>query len=530
MTGAATSGPRRLARRVGRHASRIAARLMLFNLLLVFLPVAGILYLDVYETRLLVAQERSMGRQARLVAAAMSRSAALEADARALLERLEAGEPRLRVFNTAGEVIADTARRATDGRSAAAGSSAGPDVRTSWLYRVGARLAAWRRGLTDTLLPSRTVSRSPYDDPQVPTDVVPPEVRAALAGGYGAATRQTPGQRSLTLSIALPVTVDGRTSGAVQVSQSTFRILQALYDVRLRIFRVVVASLGVAVVISALVALTIVRPLRRLRDTAIALSEHGDRDRVTFPGTGRTDEVGDLARALEALTLRLQAQVALLDAFTADVAHEFRNPLAAIRSAADVLDDAESDEERRHFVARIKRDVERLDRLVLGARAIARAGAPRLAGALPRTDLEAVVRQVVQARFGTMGIDVQAAEPLADVLGEPERLEQLVENLLDNATSFSPAPASVSVTLAMERGMVRMSVVDHGPGIQTEHLDRVFERFFSYRPEGGMARDEHVGLGLAIARAIVSESGGTISASQRAGGGTVMDVRLPAAA
>src|SRR5690606_3292443 len=102
---------------------------------------------------------------------------------------------------------------------------------------------------------------------------VPPEVGTALDGRYGAATRRTPGQRSLTMFTAVPVREGGAVIGAVVVSQSTFRVLQSVYDVRLRIFQVVVASLVAAALLTALAAMTIVKPLRRLRRQATALAE-----------------------------------------------------------------------------------------------------------------------------------------------------------------------------------------------------------------------------------------------------------------
>ena len=170
----------------------------------------------------------------------------------------------------------------------------------------------------------------------------------------------------------MPIRHDGGVSGAVVVSQSTFRILQALYDIRLRLFEIVVASIAAAAGVAALAATTIVRPLVRLRRRADALAQRRGPQPADFPATNRRDEIGALARALQQLTTRLDDQIARLETFAADVAHEFRNPLASISAAADTIGASDSAGERRRFLDMMQRDIQRLDRLVTGTRELAR--------------------------------------------------------------------------------------------------------------------------------------------------------------
>ena len=358
--------------------SRIGRRLLAFNLLLVFLPVAGILYLDVYETRLLDVQERGMVQQARLVAAALGdREPLTTTDASQLLARFgRQGEARFRIYDASGTLLADSVRAheavaggSLDDQAGEYAATAG--IRQRLLYRLGAWLARVRRAVggvgRSVLAPGSqpSVGAADRSEPS-PVDLepgLPPEVRAALAGRYGADVRPTPGQRSLTLYSAMPIRSGGRVSGAAVVSQSTFRILLALYDVRLRIFEVVLASIIVAIAIGLLTSATIVRPLVRLRRAAVALAER----RATPAGFGsvrRRDEIGDLARALEELTGRLDAHIKLLESFAGDVSHEFKNPLASIRLAAEMISATESPDERRRLFGLLARDVDRLERLV----------------------------------------------------------------------------------------------------------------------------------------------------------------------
>ena len=525
--------------------SRIGVRLLLFNVLAVVMPVAGILYLDVYENELLASQERAMVQQARLVAAALSTpasgtvaiatsspgvpAAALAKPgvtfdvetARGLLMRLAPGDARIRIYDIARIVVADSARLSPRLEPAATSSTYEParGARDAWLYRLGSWLVAVRQQVVSLL-------RSRPDRSTASTDASIPELDAALRGGYGTATRPTPGQRSLTLTVALPIRGAGGIVGAVTVSQSTYRVLQSLYVVRLRIFRIVIGTLALAVAISALLALTIVRPIRRLRRAVLSVPLAGRDLTAHFPGVERHDEVGDLARTLDELTRRLQAHVALLESFAGDVAHEFRNPLASVRSAIDVLETAEADD-RARFLAMMRRDVERLDRLVAGVRDIARIDSAIETEAREPVDTCGLIARLRAHRYPTAAIAWYCEGDALIVNGHPDRLSQVVENLVDNALGFSPEPDSVAVRVRGDATSIVIAVSDAGPGIPAEHRDRVFERFFSYRPAAGSARHEHAGLGLAIARAIVEAYGGTIVVMPGTGPGAVLEVRLP---
>lgn len=500
-------------------SSRIGRMLFAFNVLLVFLPAAGMLYLDVYEGRLLDAQERAMVQQARLVAAAVEELPDQAAVDRFLARLEHRSESRLRIYDARGVLIADSARN-RDGQheEETYGARRSDSARARVLYKIGAWTAApidWLRSLRS--------SRSKASG----EGSVAPELAAALAGRYGAATRPTPGQRSLTLYSAMPVRRDGAVVGAVVVSQSTFRILQALYEIRLRIFEVVVASIVMAAALSVAAAFRIVRPLVRLRRRAIALAEDGVINPAAFPGADRRDEVGDLARALEELTRRLDEHIRLLESFAGDVAHEFKNPLASIRTAAEMIAQADAGD-RERFMTLMLRDVDRLERLVSGVRELARIDGEMESEPVHVVDVHAVIRDVVDGlKLGTPDAHRIVIHGLGNrpvfVRGSKERLMQVFENLLTNALSFARGN-DIEVTIAASDSQCRVMVEDSGPGIPEAHLTRVFERFFTYRPASG--RRDHIGLGLPIARTIVEGYGGAITAGNRSTGGAVFEVRL----
>ena len=338
----------------------------------------------------------------------------------------------------------------------------------------------------------------------------------------------------MTLYSAVPV-LDGAGApqGAVLVSQSTFRILQALYRVRLDIFRVLLASLGAAAVISLLLSRTIARPLVALRNQAEALLDGRGRLQGRFHTPGRRDEIGDLARSLEGLRVRLDAHIREIQAFASDVSHEFKNPLASIRSASELLAQVEDAGERKRFLELIEREVARLEQLLSGVREVGVLDAGGGGEDRETLDLVALVGGVLEADAlrGGDKVIVRAAEGALPVRACSARLSRAIENLLDNAASFSPDGQPVELEIARDAGEAIVRVLDRGPGIPEEHGERIFERFFSHRPTdaGDPASPAHTGLGLPIARAVIESEGGRLRVRNRPGGGACFELRLPLA-
>ncbi len=510
--------------------SRISFRLLAFNVLLVFLPAAGVLFLGTYERHLLEAQERTMGQEGRLLAAAVEAETRLTSDhARRILVQLgQRHQARLRVVDRVGVVLADSAllgpRREPEDRDVASATRPPQD---SLLYRLGSlpfRLIRWIGG--------------PAQVEDIAADGTPgalhgPEVRSALAGRYGAATRiLTDTRQTVMLYIAIPIRIEGAVEGAVVVSQSTSRIMSALYAVRLDVFRVFLASLAVAVVLTLLMATTIARPLARLRRRAGELLDRRGRLRGGFEASRRSDEIGDLERALAELTHRLEEHLQFTEAFAADVSHEFKNPLASIRTAADIALEVDDPAERQRFLTMILRDVARMERLLSEARELSWVDARLDEEERKPVSLVALLSGLLEGfrlRLAEKGprLDLEVGDRDVVVLASPDRLTQVFENLISNAVSFSPAGTTVTVGVRRRGGLAEVTVADQGPGIPAEHRERIFSRFFTWRPDSG--GDDHTGLGLALVRAIAEGYGGSVHAEARSEGGAVLVVRLPLA-
>ncbi|MEP7011336.1 MAG: ATP-binding protein [Acidobacteriota bacterium] len=518
---------------------RLSTRLLLFNLLLVFLPVSGLLYLDVYERELLTQQEKGMVQQGRLLAAALGGRESLTAeDAAALIARLEARtESRLRIYGATGLPLADSSRGTPPPPPPDAGRSYSSDPgseaaraspeRRNPIYRLGAALFRFFEPLLESRDESAGNARRGPRDSGLRT-----ALSAALSGRYGGGIERSPGQRSLTLHSAIPVRGiggSGEIIGAVVVTQSTVRVLRSLYAVRLRIFEILLASIGAAFLLSLLFATTISRPLARLSAQAADLVDRRGRLRGRFRGLKRRDEIGELARALEALTARLEGHLGFIESFAADVAHEFKNPLAAIRNAIELLDGESTAEEHRRLSDLALAEISRLERLLGSVGEITAIDARLEAEPTERVALRDLVTKLVEGfklLHPTLRFELDAPEEKLWTRASPDRLAQAFENLLDNAASFSPPDGRIALRLRSTDTQVGVEISDQGPGIPAADRERVFERFFTSRSES-RAASPHAGLGLAIVRAIVEGYGGNVRAAEGRLGGATIEVRLP---
>ena len=523
-----------------RFVSRISIRLLAFNVLLVFLPVASVSYLEIYERKLLQAQEQSMIQQGRVLAAALAdRADSAESGTlddtlvEPILVRLDQRtRSRIRVVDAQRLLVSDTSRLGPQ-REPGADVPVDGSLRTSWLYQLGSSMFRF----VDTFVAGpRPLVGEEFYSAQRPFDG--PEIELALRGQYGAATRITPGgQRSVTLYSALPIQNGEDVVGVVLVSQSTFQILQDLYEVRLAIFRFLLVAVGVAAVLSLLVSTTISRPLRRLQRQAHALLDRRGRLTGRFKGSERLDEIGDLSRSLSELSSRLEERMRFIESFAADVSHEFKSPLTSMRSAAEMLAEVEDPKQRERFAKIVEVDIARLEKLLSEVREITilDASTDEEDGLPGPVDLNAVLRGVAgRERYEPLDIELNLADGELVVAAGPDRLARVFENLIDNAAAFSKdGRVRLSSTV---NGREALAVVeDDGPGIPPEHGDKVFDRFFSYRPEGsaGSANAakssehiDHSGLGLAIVRAILERRGGSIRTVSSTLGGAGFEVRL----
>ena len=369
------------------------------------------------------------------------------------------------------------------------------------------------------------------------------EVAQALNGQNASMVRINE-RGDVIVSVAVPVQRFRAVRGALMLSTQGADIDNMVEAERLAIIKVFLIAAGVMIVLSILLAGTIAEPVRRLADAAESVRRR-IRSRVEIPDfTRRRDEIGHLSGTLRAMTNALYSRIEGIESFAADVAHELKNPLTSLRSAVETLPVAKTEESRGRLLAIIQHDVRRLDRLISDI-----SDASRLDAELQRQEaapvdlakllstLVAVANEVKRDDGVKVTLKFEGGGTRAfQVPGHDSRLGQIVDNLIENARSFSPAGGTVRVTCRRLRNQIEVYVDDDGPGVRDDVREKIFERFYTDRPHQGFGQNS--GLGLSISKQIVDAHGGSIWVENRIGApgpdgepsvfGARFIVRLPA--
>jgi two-component system, OmpR family, sensor histidine kinase ChvG len=380
------------------------------------------------------------------------------------------------------------------------------------------------------------------------------ELGPANGRGYQEVTQALNGQNSsmvriddrgdVIVSVAVPVQRFRAVRGALMLSTQGADIDDMVEAERLAILKVFLVAAGVMVVLSILLAGTIAEPVRRLADAAESVRRR-IRSRVEIPDfTRRRDEIGHLSGALRDMTNAMYSRIEAIESFAADVAHELKNPLTSMRSAIETLPLARNDDSRGRLLSIIQHDVMRLDRLISDI-----SDASRLDAELQRQEAVPVDLTKLLSTLVTVANEVKRDDGVSvklrfegvgtrafQVPGHDSRLGQVVDNVIENARSFSPQGGTVRVICRRLKNIVEIIVDDDGPGVRPDALDKVFERFYTDRPHQGFGQNS--GLGLSISKQIVEAHGGAIWVENRPGppdidgtatvAGARFVVRLPA--
>lgn len=496
----------------------LTTRILAVNIVALGLLAGSIFYLDSYRRQLLSERFSRAAAEAQIAAGALA--IASRSERRELIVQIGYEQKlRLRLYGADGQLAADSFKLAE------------PSFRfidpaqESWLQGAARGLD---RGM-EFLLGTPPVPD--YRDPEDPHGSAWPEVQEARQTGATMVVQRLAPDRTPVITAAVPV---GAAGEVLLTTRNAPDITQSVRDARQTLAIIVGAALTISILLSLFLARTIVRPLRALVRAAVRVRLGRAREVVVPRLPERRDEIGMLARAISDMTAALRHRIDAVESFAADVAHEIKNPLASLRSALESLQKVEDAKLRRQLTGIAMHDIRRIDRLVTEI-----ADASRIDAELSRTTFEPLnisklVRALVAERHsrgadGQHRTDVRLKPgPGPMVLGDAPRLCRVMENLLDNAMSFSPEDEPIEVEIVQNAGRVQISVSDHGPGIPEDSREKIFQRFHSLRPPGEDF-GSHSGLGLAIARTIVEAHDGSLSAQDRADGqsGARLMIDLP---
>jgi len=557
--------------------SSLTRRIVILNLIGLAILVSGILYLNQFRAGLIDAKVQSLLTQGEIIAGALAASAGVDTDQVQLdPEKLLESEPgqatsgadddslgftidperaapilrrlvkptgsRARIYGRDGALILDSDTFYSRGEvlryDLPPPDAEKPDAITAFWQAVKTRMRQYDLPL--------------YNEIGGDNGKAYPEVASALTGTSVPIVRVND-KGELVVSVAVPVQRLRAVLGVLLLSTRGGDIDNIVAAERWGIVRVSLFAAAVTVVLSMILANTIAGPVQRLASAAERV-RHSVKARAEIPDfTDRTDEIGHLSGALRDMTQALYKRIDAIESFAADVAHELKNPLTSLRSATETLPLVKTPDAKERLMEIIQHDVKRLDRLISDI-----SDASRLDAELAREDAKPVDTAELLRTTVSLFNDIHrddTPEVVLDVayssgarpyrcIGHDSRLSQVIVNLLDNAISFSPPGGRVSVKAKRVGNEIQIAVEDEGPGIPPENLERIFERFYTDRPQESFGQNS--GLGLNISRQIVVAHGGrlwaenrlhegdgargrSVGAAERKSGGARFVIRLPAA-
>ena len=332
------------------------------------------------------------------------------------------------------------------------------------------------------------------------------------------------------------VRINGKSKGYIIVSEIADDILMAVDERKNFILRTVFSVALVIIIFSVFLNKYILKPIRSLVLYTKAIKEKDVKIDKHEKYLLRKDEVGQLSRSLNEMTEDLYKRINIAETFSSDLAHEIRNPLTSLKGASEVLDNTSDSEKRKKLIKVISHDVERIERLITDYSQILKDEASLSRTKMQKINLSNVVNSVVEDFNSDLlnsnkNIKINIKQKNLNghklhVLGVESKLEQIIANLLDNAVSFSPSNSEILVSCGIKKKEAQLVIEDQGPGFNEKSIDKIFNRFYSNRPENF---GEHSGLGLNIVKNIIELHGGSILASNQSGlkKGARIEVLLP---
>jgi two-component system sensor histidine kinase ChvG len=495
--------------------SPIARKIITFNLIAMILMIAGVLYLNPSRDNLAYQRANGLVNEAELIADVIEASMPVAAPVNmvtgdgidmlsTLLEMDLRGGIEVAVFDQNGVLVA-TATGATGGSSID-----GLNRDRSGTYISDALSAVWAS--IAGIFGGGAANDAPVFDVQLSAE----EIASIMDGETSVKSLEA--TAGTTFVVTTSIMQGANVVGAVAISSAAGELDQLVRHEREQVLRLFLVGIMVSIGLSLVLASTIANPLADLSAAAELGRDKNARKmsptKVRIPDlTARPDEIGRLSGALRGMVQALYERIEGNEQFAADVAHEIKNPLASLRSAVGTLRITKRDDHREKMLEVIEHDVRRLDRLVSDI-----SNASRLDSELVKEQEESFdllkmmnnINEFLGKEAESKDIDFIADLPNTPIqlMGLEGRLAQVFVNLITNAISFCESGDAIRVWARRRENRVLIVVEDTGPGIPNEALQKVFQRFYSERPQQQFGNNS--GLGLAISKQIVEAHGGVI--------------------
>lgn len=479
-----------------KYISPITLRILAVNMGALIILAFGLLYTGRYEEEMIETAQTALMAQGRILSIALSGSKSAQPltpeQLRPVVRKLaESNLLHIILFDRKGALMLDSSRL-----GAAGDRSLPPATPLLRILRKTASLISSHLSL-----------------PSYPAGY--PDIKSALQGTE-TVNAWYDNNRHIVLTAALPAQNNTTIVGALLVKRDARNIEDAVQDMQLTVLKLFLGALLTTVLLSIYLTEAIGTPLLRLAEAAQKV-EQSLLLRDSIPDFSyRKDEIGALSSSLRSMTYALSERMDAISNFSADVAHEIKNPLASLKSAVETFALVQDQKQQKKLLAIIEADVERLDRLITDISAASRLDAEISRAEKTPLDLAPLLETFVHEEAKTRGLKDRLVLHLERgrrfiISGNMAQIRQVLDNLLQNAVSFLSPGGNISISCQRQKDKILIHVDNDGPPIPEKKLETIFERFYSERPESE-SFGLHSGLGLSITRQIIRSHKGAIFA------------------
>ncbi len=319
--------------------------------------------------------------------------------------------------------------------------------------------------------------------------------------------------------------------GYIAISENSLDIKAAIEERKNFILRTAILVAIVILIFSIVLNRYFLKPIKNLVDYTKIIKSKSKKETKIGQIKNRNDELGILSKSLDEMTKELNHRIKTTENFSTDLVHEIRNPLASLKSASEIISDTTDKDKQEKLLKIMTHDVSRIDRLITDYSQILKDELAISSEQMEDLDLKPIIDSVVDD-FNNIYIEKKNINIKLNTSGSnnyfikgiSNRVEQIIANLLDNAVSFSKKDSLIKVELNEDSASVILKVIDQGEGFRETDINKVFDRFYSNRPENF---GEHSGLGLNIVKNLVEIHKGEIIASNNPKGGAEIEIKFP---